>query len=83
MPYTEGVRSDCQPTTRVGDVQHVCPLSIIQSSVPISSAAVGEKLGSKGTGRKHQRRYKRKRVRRGVKKRMGSLSKQVNFYYGH
>ena len=32
-------------------------------------------------GYKHERRYKRKRVRRGVKKRMASLSKEVNFYY--
>ena len=35
-----------------------------QSSVPISSAAVGQKLESMGTGCKHETRYKRKRVKK-------------------
>ena len=46
---------------------HILPRSR-QSSVPISSSEVGQKLGSKGTGYKRERRYKRKRVQRGVKK---------------
>ena len=40
---------------------HTIPRSK-QTSVPISSAAMGQKLGSKGMGHKHERRYKRKRV---------------------